>query len=328
MGLNMTPAEIQERSRAEIAPRDLNTALEQRVLKHTTALPASEGRTRTLLALSPDGICVVDTSGRILTCNEQFARLHGFDHSPEVIGRNAAAFARPEEFARLRREVATALASGAGVARDIECEVLRRDGTALTMEYSVAQVPWPDVPGGVAFMSNVRDITRRKEMTRELEHYRDHLEEQIQARTADLQAEIAERTLAQAALQRCQANLAETQRIAHLGSWEVDLATDEVRLSDEMVRIFGFKPEVRPVTRADIWNAIHPDDRSAVQAEMTRAMQPDRVYNTHYRIVLPGGDTRVVYIQGEVAPGCGRAAHAHPRHGAGHHRAGAGKRRA
>ena len=33
---------------------------------------------------------------------------------------------------------------------------------------------------------------------------------------------------------------------------------------------------------------------------MTHAMQPDRVYNTRYRIVLPDGDTRVVYIQGEV----------------------------
>ena len=84
-------------------------------------------------------------------------------------------------------------------------------------------------------------------MTPEMAHYRYHLEEQIQARTADLQAEIAERTLAQAALQRSQANLAETERIAHLGSWEVDLATDEVWLSDEMVRIFGFKPEARPL---------------------------------------------------------------------------------
>ena len=56
----------------------------------------------------------------------------------------------------------------------------------------------------------------------------------------------------------------------------------------------------RPVYAADIWNAIHPDDRNAVQAAMARALQPDQVYSSQYRIVLPGGETRVVYARGEI----------------------------
>ena len=265
-----------------------------------TDLADSDEGSRILLAMSPDGISVVDTTGRILTCNEQFAHMHGFGYSAEVIGRNAAEFARPEEFACLYRGVAAAFASGADVARDIECEVLRRDGTAFTAEYSVAQVPWPDAPTGVAFISNIRDVTRRKELLTELECHRTKLEDLVQERTRELQAEIAESTAVQTASQRSERILAEAERIAHLGSWQIDLAADTLWLSDEMKRIFGFDRMARPATRADISNAIHPEDRSAVYAAMAHAMQPDQVYSVQYRIVLPEGETRVIHVQGEV----------------------------
>ena len=50
-------------------------------------LHEGDERYRTLLTLSPDGISVVDQKGRILTCNEQFAQMHGYEHSTEIIGR-------------------------------------------------------------------------------------------------------------------------------------------------------------------------------------------------------------------------------------------------
>ena len=263
-------------------------------------LQASEERTRTLFAMSPDGISVVDHTGRILTCNEQFARIHGYEHSAEIIGRYASEFMLPEVYAGLFNEVAAAFAAGESVVSGIEVEVSKCDGATITTEYSVAQAPWPDAPGGVAFISNIRDITRRKALLAELEHHRAHQEDQIQERTRDLEAEIAERAAVQATLQRSAANLVEAERIAHLGSWEIDLATDELRMSDEMRHIFGFDLMARPALRADIWNTIHPDDRSAVQAALVNAMQPDQVYYCQYRIVLPGGETRVVCARGEV----------------------------
>ena len=263
-------------------------------------LQASEEHVRALLAMSPDGISVVDQTGRILTCNEQFARMHGYEHSREIIGRHAAEVTGPEAYARVFSEVAAAFAAGERVVRGIEVEAFRRDGATVTTEYSVAQAPWPDAPGGVAFISNIRDITRRKALLAELAHHRAHLEGLILERTRDLEAEIAERAAVQATLQRSAANLVEAERIAHLGSWEIDLATDELRLSDEMTHIFGFDLRARPALRADIGNAIHPDDRSAVQAALVNAMQPDQVYDCQYRIVLPGGETRVVCARGEV----------------------------
>ncbi len=220
--------------------------LAQCAAERSEALRASEERYRMLMMLSPDGISVADQTGRIWACNEQFAHMHGFDHSAEVVGTNAQELARPEAFAELYRKVAAAFERGESVAREIECEVLRRDGSPFCAEYSVAAVPWPEAPFGVAYLSNIREITKRKELVAELEQYRDRLEELVRARTGDLEAEIAERAEAQAALQRSETNLKAAERIAHVGSWELDPATGEVQLSDELRRLYGFGLEAAP----------------------------------------------------------------------------------
>ncbi len=138
------------------------------------ALRASEERYRLLMMLSPDGISVADQSGRILACNEQFAAMHGFDNSAEVVGRNAQELASPEAFAELHRAVAAAFEKGERVVREIEVEALRRDGSRFPTEYSIAPVPWPEAPFGVAYLSNIRDITWRKEVAAELDELPAH----------------------------------------------------------------------------------------------------------------------------------------------------------
>ena len=54
--------------------------------------------------------------------------------------------------------------------------------------------------------------------------------------------DITERKEAEEALMRSEANLADSQRIAHLGTWEWDIVTGEVWWSDETYRIHGFDP--------------------------------------------------------------------------------------
>ncbi len=257
------------------------------------ALRASEERYRLLLMLSPDGISVVEQTGRILACNEQFARMHGYERATEVIGVNAADLTRPEAFAGLYREVALALERGEKVVRDIEVEVLRRDGISFWAEYSVAPMPWPDAPSGVAYISNIRDITQRKALAAELARHRLDLEELVAARTAELRAEMTERAAAQAALQRSQAGLAEAERIADMGSWERDHITGESHWSAGLYHILGIPPGTPPeVAYAASPERVHPDDESAVQATIARALQSGEPAEYTYRIVLPSGEMR------------------------------------
>jgi PAS domain S-box-containing protein len=66
-------------------------------------------------------------------------------------------------------------------------------------------------------------------------------------------------------LRESEASLAEAQRMAKLGSWHLDVVTGELFWSDEMYRLFGYRPgEVSP-TKELFLNAVHPDDLELLQ---------------------------------------------------------------
>jgi PAS domain S-box-containing protein len=58
--------------------------------------------------------------------------------------------------------------------------------------------------------------------------------------------------------------LANAQKLAALGSWEIDFGTGTVRVTDETRRIFGWDETVRP-SIARVQSLVHPDDRRSVE---------------------------------------------------------------
>jgi len=58
--------------------------------------------------------------------------------------------------------------------------------------------------------------------------------------------DITQRKLAEAALRESDEDLKESQRIAHVGSWHLDLASNKVRWSDELYNMYGFDSSIPP----------------------------------------------------------------------------------
>ncbi len=118
--------------------------------------------------------------------------------------------------------------------------------------------------------------------------------------------DITERKRAAEALEKSEASLAAAQRMAHLGSWEMDLKDlenlnlNELRWSDETYRIFGYKPGEVKATRELFFNAVHPDDRQRVASAAMEALRKSSTYDIEHRINLPGGQERYVRERGEV----------------------------
>jgi PAS domain S-box-containing protein len=104
----------------------------------------------------------------------------------------------------------------------------------------------------------------------------------------------------EADLRKSAANLAEAQRIAHLGSWEFDVATQAITWSDEVFRIFGRDPAMGLPTYQELCDCIHPDDLNHWQVKVQRAIGQGTAYQNEYRIRLPDGTWRYLLAQGET----------------------------
>lgn len=104
---------------------------------------------------------------------------------------------------------------------------------------------------------------------------------------------------AEEALRKSERSLTLAQAIAHLGHWEWDVNSEDVRWSEEAYRIFGYAPHAVLPSRDTFFQVIHPDDRVLVESHIRQARLEGR-FDIEYRIVLPGGAIRVVRSVGEV----------------------------
>jgi PAS domain S-box-containing protein len=108
---------------------------------------------------------------------------------------------------------------------------------------------------------------------------------------------ITERRQTEEALHKSEELLNRAQEIAHLGSWELDLVSDRLIWSDEVYRIFGFSPQEFGTTYEAFLEAVHPDDRVAVDNAYSSSLHEDRdSYDIEHRIVKKtSGEIRYVH---------------------------------
>jgi PAS domain S-box-containing protein len=111
--------------------------------------------------------------------------------------------------------------------------------------------------------------------------------------------DIEDRKQAEEKLRRSESQLAEAQRLAHVGSWDWDLRSNTVTWSDELYRIFGLQPGEINVA-GDAMSFIHPEDRELVMSTVQSSVKNKEPYSFYYRALRPDGDVRIVHSRGHI----------------------------
>jgi PAS domain S-box-containing protein len=104
----------------------------------------------------------------------------------------------------------------------------------------------------------------------------------------------------EAQLRSSEARLLEAQRIAQIGSWELDLGTGRLIWSDEIFRIFEIDPEHFEASYEAFLNAIHPEDRDAVNKVYSEALANRAPYEITHRLLMDDGRVKWVNERAET----------------------------
>ncbi len=97
---------------------------------------------------------------------------------------------------------------------------------------------------------------------------------------------VTERAQGLDALREREARLNKAEEIAQVGSWEMELASGRLSWSEEVYRLFGLSPGEFGASYPAFLEAVHPEDRAAVDAAYRGSLREGRdAYEIEHRVV-------------------------------------------
>ena len=224
---------------------------------------------RSVVENSSEIVTIFDPDGTLRYANPAWQRVLGYVPEEAIGKMDLFDHVHPEDLPHVQEEIEEALAEGGIAINTVEYRFRHRDGSWRWVESVGTYLLDDPAVRGVVFTS--RDVTERKE--------------------------------AEEALRKSEISLADSQRIAHLGTWERDLRTDESWWSAETYRIYGFDPGPHASPLGKLMEAVHPDERDRLEAAMRGALREAQPYDVEHRIVRPDEEVRWVHSRAEVVRG-------------------------
>jgi PAS domain S-box-containing protein len=227
---------------------------------------AADARLRAIVEQAGDAILGSTTDGIVTSWNPGAERLYGYT-ADEMIGRSIDCII-PDHRSDDVNNVLSSVRNGE--AFRTEAERRRRDGSLVWVSITVS--PVKDRNGFIVGCSGIHsDVTERRRAAQEL----------------------AKR----------ESQLSDAQRVAHIGSWEWNIAANTISWSDELYRIHGFELDEFDASFEAFMECIHPDDRELVDGIIKKAFRDGEPFEYYHRCVRPNGEVRALHAHGHVELG-------------------------
>lgn len=174
--------DVTERHRLEQELQHYTSGLEQAVSERTQQLVASQARYKALFDLVADSVFMVNASGTVVAVNKREEQALGYAES-NIVGHaiyDVIVSAHREALAGWLVDVST----GNRKAPTQEITVYNAVGVETPVEMDLIRVGGADQ---VLVMVQLRDITDRKKLERQLQTYREQLEAKVRERTREIE---------------------------------------------------------------------------------------------------------------------------------------------
>lgn len=110
--------------------------------------------------------------------------------------------------------------------------------------------------------------------------------------------DITERKKVEDQLRRSESELAEAQRLARIGSWNRDLATNRIVWSHALFDLYDIDEQASPISFDAVLERVHPDDRKKLLRATEKAVAHGTNFKSEYRIVTRRGELRYIRALG------------------------------
>jgi PAS domain S-box-containing protein len=174
--------DVTDRHRLERQSQEYTTELEQAVSERTQQLVASQERYKALFDLVADSVFMVNSSGMIVAVNKREEQALGYAEA-KVVGHSLLEVVLSGYHDALRGWLSDTV-SGQRKVPTQEVVVRHADGLETPAEMDLIRV---GVADQLSVMVQLRDITDRKRLERQLEAYRAELEDKVRERTQEIE---------------------------------------------------------------------------------------------------------------------------------------------
>ena len=215
-----------------------------------------EAKVRRLVEANVVGIVMWNLDGAITEANEAFLRLVKYSRDDLTQGRVRWKELTPPEW-RDCDDRAIAQLKATGIIQPYEKEIFRKDRSRLPILFGGALFEG----SGNNSLGFILDLSEQKRALEEL--------------------------------RRSEALLAEGQRLTHVGSFTWRVATDEIKWSEQLYRIYELEIGV-PVTLELIRSRVHPEDLTLYEKMAEEARNGRNDFEWQYRLVMP--DHSIKYL--------------------------------
>ena len=198
--------------------------------------------------------------GFCLEANQVAAEIFGYENRSEFIGMFGTDIIAPESHGIVKSNML------ADRFEPYEAIGMHKDGTRFPISIRAKAMPYRDT--GIVRVTSITDITKIKQAER--------------------------------ALRESEEDLKESQRTAHVGSWRLDLASNQVVWSEELYRMYGFDPTSPPPPYTEHQKLFTPESWNKLSTALNNIKETGIPYELELETLREDGNRGWMWVHGEV----------------------------